>query len=315
VSKKGANVRLRHGVGLAVLVAGAVWLATAGIRPTAQSATSDHPVRSANPVATDATLPPTKSLGDSYAALAGQAAMGNKAAAIRLFNEQAICQRVLALKSRLQEDSYETWLSVHGAWLASRSAEDQVGIKQRAQAKYQTLDENKELCTHVDASFNDGRIYDAALQAAKDGDAVATACLIEAPWPTRSMSDTDASAFDQQRLALAERGIKHGSWRAVAAMRDLYSSTGAANQIPGHSHLSLYDELRMSYLEQMGWQQAGFMNAAADHSVELAEIDATPGDAERAKGWAKQVYANSFAHAGLPWSPAENACLGQPDAH
>jgi len=240
--------------------------------------------------------------------------MGNKAAAVRLFNEQAICQRVSALKTRLHEDSYETWLSVHGAWLASRSAEDQVGIKQRTQAKYQALDENKELCTHVDASFNDGRIYDAALQAAKDGDAVATACLIEAPWPTHSMSDTDASAFDQQRLALADRDIEHGSWRAVSAMRDLYSSTGSANQIPGHAHLSRYDELRMSYLEQMGRQQAGVPDASADHSVELAEIDVAPEDAARAKGWAKQVYSTSFVHTGPPSSSAENACLGQPDA-
>lgn len=307
-------MRFRYGVGLAALVVSGVWLATAGDYPHSQASTPDHPINRWSLVASHAALPPAKSLGDSYATLAGQAAMGNKAAAFRLFNEQAICQGVATLKSRLHEDSYETWLMVHGAWLASRSVTDQVDIKRRVQAKYQALSENKELCTHVDASFNDGRIYDAALLAAKDGDTVATACLIEAPWPTRSMTDTEASTFDKRRLNLAERDIQRGSWAVVSAMRGLYSSTGSANQIPGHSHLNRYDELRMSYLEQIGRQRGGVPNATADHKIELSEIDVTPEDAERARRWASQTYSTALSHAGPPISLGENACFGQWDA-
>ena len=308
-------MKLRYGVGLAVLVAGSAWLAVSHIHKQAQTTAGDRPLDHGGAVSTDRSLPPVLNLRDSYSALAGRAATGNKAAALRLFNEQATCQGVATLKSRLHEDSYETWLSVHQAWLATRSPADQVGIKQRTQAKYQALDKNKELCTNVDASFNDGRIYDAALQAAKNGDTMATACLIQAPWPTRPMSDDDASAFDRQRLDLAERDIERGSWSAVWAMHDLYSSTGSANQIPGHSHQSRYDELRMGYLQQLGRRQAGVLDTAADQSVELAEMDVSTENAQRASTWAKQVYANSFAYSGPPPLTSDNACLGPANSH
>ena len=252
--------------------------------------------------------PAVPALRDTYVGLWGQATMGDKAAASRLFSEEATCLTVGSLRRRLQEDTYSTWLSVHQAWLMSRSAEEQVAIKQRTEARYQALAANTALCAHLDPSFDDGRVYDAALLAAKGGDDVATACLIEAPWALRPMSNDEAAAFDETRLALAEQVMRRGSWTAVSALRDLYSSTGRSNQIPGHVHTSRYDELRMRYLEQLGRQQSGVVDVAADHAVELGEIDVMPADAARANAWARQMFADSFSRSGSPLSTSEDAC-------
>lgn len=303
-------MRRRYRVVLVIAIAAAAWIAITRTTTTGKAFPPERPASQHVAVDAFSQPPATLTLRDTYVGLWGQAAMGDKTAASRLFSEEATCLTVGSLRRRLPEDTYQTWLSVHQAWLMSRSAEDQIAIKQRAEAKYETLAANAALCANLDPSFDDGRVYDSALLAAKGGDDMATACLIEAPWAFRPMSNDEASAFDETRLALAEQAMRHGSWTAVSALRDLYSSTGRSNQIPGHVHMSRYDELRMRYLEQLGRQQSGVVDAAADHAVEVGEIDVMPTDVARASAWARQMFTDSFSRGGPPLSTSEDACTG-----
>lgn len=254
------------------------------------------------------------SLVDSYATLSGRAKAGDKDAAVTLFEEESECQGIAQIRLRLHQETYEIWLSSAASMLSGRSESDQEAIKRREHNIYSALAQDKTLCSHLDESFSDGRIYDDAMLAARNGDVNAAACLLEARWQMKPMTDVELVEFDEERFKIAEGDVEKGSWVAVHALKDIYNGMGSANQIAGHPHWSRVDYLRMAYLEQLGRTKFHVSDSYADKGVLLAEIDVDENEVLQAEAWATNEFFEHFSGDEQPLPSNEHACArpGEP---
>jgi hypothetical protein len=183
-------------------------------------------------LATPRTIPPLGApLIASEAALDLSAKDGNSAAASRLFRETRQClssQYINKRLVRLMKD--KGWQSNGGAilgWLNGEATREDAKALESAESMQRKLDSTSQLCEGIGSELDDGRVYRSALQAAKLGDDVATACYMTGQFnvPASLMTNVYGQAYRANALQLADAGVARGSWPVVRALVSVYSGT------------------------------------------------------------------------------------------
>jgi hypothetical protein len=169
-------------------------------------------------------------------------------------------------------------------------------------------------CAGSEGAVDDHARYAAALQAAKLGDELAASCfvvgasvymigehdsfdVVGGPPPNNPTDPWIKAQYQENALALAERGVEKGDWSMVTALEGFYSD----NDILFAGRLTQPDRA-MHYAYSVLWALGA--RESPDDAVTLEapmDADGLPLSLEvtkRAEAWANETYARHFA--GIP---------------
>lgn len=245
------------------------------------------------------------SLTDSYRPLSERAQAGDAKAAIRLFDNLSECLRVSRLAAAFRADVKDKNSFLNNPGGSPLSAKEQTKDLDVIQEELDEIQRADVLCRNLPDEFNDGRIYQAALQAARAGDADATACLLVAPWETPDLKPGQGREYAREVMQLAETGLRQGDWKVASAMRFIYASwsvDGMGAHAGYQGFLRTPDpvkELQYSELIRLGTPDDNPEAVGLDRGLSMMRSRLSPAQQDVAERWADKTYASYFLHSGF----------------
>ncbi|HEY9111978.1 MAG TPA: hypothetical protein VIM92_09420, partial [Rhodanobacteraceae bacterium] len=158
---------------------------------------------------------------------------------------------------------------------------------------------------NLPGDFNDGRIYQAALQAARAGDADATACLLVAPWEAPDLKPDQGREYAREVMQLAADGLRQGKWNVALAMGFIYAPwrvDGVGSHVGYQGFLKTPDpvkELQYSELIRLGTPDNSPEAVSLDRGLSMMRGRLSPAQQAVAEQWAEKTYASYFLHSGF----------------
>lgn len=267
--------------------------------------------------ASQETLPVEPPLGiplaNSYQPLSERAQAGDTNAAIRLFDGLSECLHVARLDAAFKADIMNKNSFLNNPHSFSLSTKDESKTLDVIQKELDEIRRTDVLCGHLPDDFNDGRIYQAALQAARAGDADATACLLMAPYDTPRPTPGQGREYADEVMQLAEDGLRRGNWNVASAMRFIYSPIfvdGTGSHAGYQGFLKMPDpvkELQYSELIRLGTPEGSPEAANLDRGLSIMRSTLNSMQQGIAERWAEKTYASYFLHSGFV-NPESSPC-------
>jgi hypothetical protein len=300
-------------VACALLLLGA-WLAISsrgqsGIPASPHQETRSQVVSAPRQKAPRHTLPVEPPLGmsltDSYQPLSERAQAGDPKAAIRLFDDLSECLHVSRLDAAFKADIKDKNSFLNNPGSFGFSAKEQTRDLDVIQQELDEIQRADVLCRNLPDGFNDGRIYQAALQAARAGDADATACLLVAPWEAPELKPGQGREYAHEVMQLAETGLQQGNWKVASAMRFIYAPwhvDGVGSHVGYQGFLKTPDpvkELQYSELIRLGTPDNSPEAVSLDRGLSMMRGRLSPAQQAVAEQWAEKTYASYFLHSGF----------------
>jgi hypothetical protein len=254
------------------------------------------------------------SLKDSYQPLSERAQAGDAKAAIRLFDDLSECLRVSRMKALFQADIKDKNSFLNNPDGLQLDAKEQTKDLDVIQNELDEIQHADILCGNLPDDFNDGRIYQAALQAARAGDTDATACLLMAIWKSPRLTPGQGPQYADEVMQLAEDGVRQGNWNVASAMRFIYASwfvDGVGSHVEYQGFLKTPNpvkELQYSELIRLGTPDDTPEAAHLDRGLSMMRSAMNPAQQAAADRWAQETYARYFLRSGFvdPESPSCN---------
>lgn len=237
-----------------------------------------------------------------------QSRMGDREAADRLFAESRQCLKFRLLDSFFGKVGYAKWLANNEAYLASVDQAERERITTAIATNLDFIESSRDLCAGIGADFNDGRIYNTALIAARLGNDDATACLLASPYDLPKRTPAEAREFDREAMALGQASLQRGSWKTVLAMAQIYSYNGIEGQTGPVSHLSEVNFLKMIRLERRGVPDGTADAAQLDRMIAAVEPTVPRNDSAATERWADDMFLRFFRSSGPPPPLTSVAC-------
>lgn len=246
------------------------------------------------------------SLTDSYQPLSERAQAGDAKAAIRLFNDLSECLHVSRLDAAFRaevKDKNSFLNNPGGSPLSTKQKTKDLDVIKK---ELDEIRRTEVLCGNLPGDFNDGRIYQVALQAARAGDADATACLLMAPYDTRRPTPDEGREYATEVMRLAEDGLGEGNWNVASAMRFIYATwsvDGTGSHAGYQGFLKTPDpvkELQYSELIRLGTPDNSPEAVSLDRGLSMMRSRLSPAQQAVAERWAEKTYASYFLHSGFP---------------
>lgn len=253
------------------------------------------------------------SLTDSYQPLLERARAGDAKAAIRLFENLSECLHVSRLDAAFRADIKDKNSFLNNPGGFQLSAKEQTKDLNVIQKELDEIQRADVLCRNLPDDFNDGRIYQAALQAARAGDADATACLLMAPYDSPRPTPKQGREYTAEVMRLAEDGLHQGNWNIASAMRFIYASwyvDGTGSHVGYQGFLKTPDpvkELQYSELIRLGTLDNTPEAASLDRGLSMMRSTLSPAQQAAADRWAQKTYASYFLHSGFV-NPESTPC-------
>lgn len=245
------------------------------------------------------------SLTDSYHPLSERAQAGDAKAAIRLFDDLSECLHVSRLDTVFRADIKDKNSFLNNPGGSPLSAKQQTEDLDVIQNELNEIQHADVLCGNLPDDFNDGRIYQAALQAARAGDADATACLLMAPYDSPRPTPEQGQEYATEVMRLAANGLHQGNWNIASAMRFIYASW-SVDDIGSHvgyqGFLKTPDpvkELQYSELIRLGTLDNTPEAVSLDRGLSMMRSTLSPAQQGVAEQWAEKTYASYFLHSGF----------------
>lgn len=243
------------------------------------------------------------SLTDSYQTLSERAQAGDPKAAIRLFDDLSECLHASRLDAAFRADIKDKNSFLNNPGGSQLSAQEQTKKLDEIQKELDKIQRADVLCRNLPDDFNDGRIYQAALQAARAGDADATACLLMAPYNTPRPTPEQGREYAAEVMRLAEDGLHQGNWNVALAMPFIYSYwIGDAGPFGYFGFLIQPDpvkELQYSELIRLGTPDDTPVAASLDRRLSILRSKMSLAQQAAADRWAQETYASYFLHSGF----------------
>lgn len=258
--------------------------------------------------------PPGMPLATSYQRLLERAQAGDTKAAIRLFESLSECLHVSRLNAAFRADIKDksSFLNNPGGFqLNAKEQTKDLDVIQKELDKIQRADV---LCGNLPDDFNDGRIYQAALRAARAGDADATACLLVAPYDAAPrLTPEQGRGYATEVMRLAEDGLHQGNWNIASAMRFIYASWSVddvGSHVGYQGFLKTPDpvkELQYSELIRLGTLDNTPEAVSLDRGLSIMRSKMSLAQRAAADHWAQETYASYFLHSGFV-NPESTPC-------
>ncbi len=253
------------------------------------------------------TLPVEPPLGmpltDSYQPLSERAQAGDAKAAIRLFDDLSECLHVSRLDAAFRADIKDKNSFLNNPDNFGLSAKQQTKDLDAIQRELDEIRRADMLCGTLPDDFNDGRIYQAALEAARTGDANATACLLMSPYDTPRPTPEEGREYATEVMRLAANGLRQGNWNVALAMPFIYSYwIGDAGPSGYFGFLIQPDpvkELQYSELIRLGTPDNTPVAAGLDRRSSMLRSKMSFAQQAAADRWAQETYARYFLHSGF----------------
>ena len=245
------------------------------------------------------------SLTDSYQPLSERAQAGDAEGAIRLFDDLSECLHVARLNTAFRADIKDKNSFLNNPGGFQLSAEEQTKKLDEIQKELDEIQRTGVLCGSSPGDFNDGRIYQAALQAARAGDADATACLMVAPWEAPDVKPGQGREYAREVMRLAANGLRQGNWNVASAMLFIYASwsvDGIDSHVGYQGFLKTPDpvkELQYSELIRLGTPDNSPEAVGLDRGLSMMRGRLSLAQQAVAERWAEKTYANYFLHSGF----------------
>lgn len=278
--------------------------------PSEKGASSSQPSQRSNFAATVArpghlqnnvpvaTLPPDGApLIQIKAELERRADAGDANAAQRLLRDTMRCERLMEIKSGIQDKLLST--------SADSASIENVEVEEKKLAKRQRLlAENQQfetLCAGMDDQQVGEAIYPSLLRAGKLGDSNASSCFVVAsfdPARTQTISNTPAD-YAQNAWDLLNAGMENGDWTTVSVLESLCGDARNGSRwfyaLGAPSDLEAYKLLK---LRRLGTIDAGLSDVDHEIGAVLAKNTLSSDQLTSADAWATQTYRQHFMSSG-----------------
>lgn len=253
------------------------------------------------------------SLATSYQSLARRARAGDTEAAVRLFDDLSECLHVSRLDTAFKAGIKNKNSFLNNPGGSRLSANEQTRDLDVIQQERDEIQRADVLCGNLPDDFNDGRIYQVALQAARVGDADATACLLMAPFDTTRPTPEQGREYVDEVTQLAEDGLRRGNWNVASAMRFIYSPwsiDGIGSRAGYQVFLKTPDpvkELQYSELIRLGTPDDTPEAAHLDRGLSMMRSTLSSAQQGIAERWAERTYTRHFLQSGFV-NPESSPC-------
>lgn len=228
-----------------------------------------------------------------YEELAGRAASGDAAAAIRLYEDTNHC--ISYLSTKIAVNSY-----LNASDAVASMSEDKSNSYANRLARFEgTIDKYAGMCASFTASEMADKIYSILKYAALAGNESAAACYVIAAYPVNDdwqENDAMIAEYRSNALMFVRRGIKNGDWRMIEAMADAYG--GGITPPTWQSHLVKPDALTFyAYLkiEELGSDIDSIDAISSRLEAVKRENNFSALEVASADAWAKDMYSRYFA--------------------
>ncbi len=230
-----------------------------------------------------------------------------------MFTETSTCLRVARLDAAFQADLKDKNSFLNNPDGFHEDAKQKAADIDVIEKEMDEIRQVDPLCANMPADFNDGRIYQVALEAARAGDSKATACLLLAQHDSPRVTPQQGRAYAAEVMQLADDGLRRGDWNVALAMPFVYSSRTVDNF---SSHLGYagflmrpdpVKQLEYSELIRLGTLNGSPVAARLDRRLSLLREMLSPAQRAEADRWAQETYATYYSHSG-PVDPETMPC-------